>query len=121
MNINTEKVVGNVIVFGMVIITLTFSILTAKDFYNDYSDGVSTHMLKKLDAAAAEYPTVAKLTKRAIDNHGVIRQTDYDEAMEEAKRMEHSQAMEDLRKKVGAPRSEQSVTTSQIDGRLAKD
>lgn len=121
MNINTEKAAGNVIIFGMVIIMLTFSLLTAKDFYSDYSDGVSTRMLKKLDAAAAEYPTVAKLAKQAIENHGVIRQSDYDEAMEEAKRMEHRQTMEDLREKVGAPRAEYGDTTSQIESRLAKE
>jgi hypothetical protein len=69
---------------------------------------------QELDAAAAEYPTVAKLAKQAIENHGVIRQSDYDEAMEEAKRMEHRQTMEDLREKVGAPRAEYGDTTSQI-------
>jgi hypothetical protein len=86
-------------------------IIDRQGFYSDYSDGVSTRMLKKLDAAAAEYPTVAKLAKQAIENHGVIRQSDYDEAMEEAKRMEHRQTMEDLREKVGAPRAEYGDTT----------
>jgi hypothetical protein len=114
MNINTEKAAGNVIIFGMVIIMLTFSLLTAKDFYSDYSDGVSTRMLKRGGCRRCEYPTVAKLAKQAIENHGVIRQSDYDEAMEEAKRMEHRQTMEDLREKVGA----RALSTATLRARL---